>query len=102
MTIINEERVTWWIKHKNKVYGLLLMIVGAFGGNVDRFSDLLPTSPTVQNKLDAHGNTLDNHEERIKVLEAKGADRGPTPVLQSVKKTKEQQDKPRKSIIPIQ
>lgn len=35
--------LSWWTKHKSKVYGVILFMVGLLGGNVDRFNDIVGT-----------------------------------------------------------
>lgn len=40
-----EEAAGWfalWLKHKNKVYGLALLIIGALGGNVETIVSAFP------------------------------------------------------------
>lgn len=40
---------SWWTKHKNKVYGVLLLVSGLLGGNLDRLTgtELLATPAKV-------------------------------------------------------
>lgn len=34
------ETLSWWIKNKNKICGAILVLIGFFGGNVDRVTQL--------------------------------------------------------------
>ena len=34
------ETLSWWIKNKNKVCGAILLLIGFFGGNVDRVTQI--------------------------------------------------------------
>jgi len=34
------ETLSWWIKNKNKVCGAILVLIGFFGGNVDRVTQI--------------------------------------------------------------
>ena len=48
------EALSWWVRNKNKMCGAILLLIGFFGGNVDRITeiarDLVP---------DLSGNTQD-------------------------------------------
>ena len=38
------ENLAWYIKYKQQIYGIVIFIFGALGGNVDRVTEFLPKS----------------------------------------------------------
>lgn len=59
-----EEKLTWWIKNRNKVYGTVLFLIGLVGGNVDRVNEFVSTNHPVPPTPD-----FSVVEDRIKLLE---------------------------------
>jgi len=70
---MSEEKVeisavlAWWIKNKNKVYGIILVAIGMLGGNADRISktiaDILPDGAVVPaNDLEPRIDTLESNQ----------------------------------------
>lgn len=66
------EGVGWWYKHRRKVYGIILLISGLLGGNVDRISDALIPAAGDTEEVDTRLNDLENyvksHEQSHKEL----------------------------------
>lgn len=58
-----------WRKHKNKVYAVILVIVGALGGNADRVTSLIPSNPENDSRLLEVEKQLQVLDKRITNLE---------------------------------
>lgn len=70
MTI--EEKITWWQKHRNKVYGIILFVTGLLGGNADRLADYIPNSSAAEERAAAlnekYGNLKDEVDKTVQRL----------------------------------
>ena len=53
-----------WAKHKNKVYGLILLLIGGVGGNADRIPSF------VSYLLEPTTDRIEVLEEKVENLEA--------------------------------
>ena len=65
-----DEALTFWEKHKNKIWGIVLVVLGAFGANVDRFANLFPLPPEVNNRIESVEARVERLELKVKKLEA--------------------------------
>lgn len=70
MTI--EEKITWWHKNRNKVWGIVLFVTGLVGGNADRLADYIPNSSAAEERAAAlnekYGNLKDEVEKAVQRL----------------------------------
>ena len=61
--------ISWWAKNRQKVYAVVILIVGLLGGNVDRLSEIVssmyPENPQIQLLTDR----VDDLNNRVEVLE---------------------------------
>ena len=69
-----DEAVTWWTKHKLKVYAAFLVIFGALGGNVDRVNEIatdlgLFANEEIQERLTVVEEDLKSLKTRVDALD---------------------------------
>lgn len=52
--------ITFWAKHKNKIWGGILLAVGLLGGNVDRVGSLIPdvANPGLVKRVESLENSV--------------------------------------------
>lgn len=63
------EAASWWSKHANKVYAVLLILGGLLGGNVDRLPEVFPDITTLQETVNEVDGKVDLLDVRVETLE---------------------------------
>lgn len=65
-----EDAVTFWAKHRQKIYAIVILVVGLLGGNMDRLGAILPEvyPEEVKERLNSLETYIEQHEQSHKEL----------------------------------